>query len=217
MSTNIPLQTMPKNNSLAPNSSYNTSSLIKKFRERSLHEQWMFAGHIIRGLLRRHQVDSPHVILMGRGVKIDKRNGKLTSDGVCVVQSGCRIAVVGKPSEPAHLHIGEGTEIGDRTIINVNQKVTIGARCSISWDCDISDTDFHQVTLKGGKKPSITEPVIIEDDVWIGSHCLIFKGVTIGHNSVVAAGAVVHRSVPPYSLVTGNPARRIDTIEGWQR
>ena len=206
-----------KGNSMANNSNYTAGSLIKKFQERSLYEKWHYTWNVIRGLLRRFQVDSPHLILMGRSVKIDKRNGQLTSGGVCVIQAGCRIAIVGKPEQPAHLHIGEGTEIGDRTTINVNQEVNIGACCSISWDCDISDTDFHQVILKEGKTPPVTAPVIIEDNVWIGSHCLIFKGVTIGHHSVVAAGSVVHRSVPPYSLVTGNPARRIDTIEGWQR
>ncbi|RME76557.1 MAG: acyltransferase [Chloroflexi bacterium] len=154
---------------------------------------------------------------MGRGVKIEKRHGKLIAGGVCVIRPDCRIAVVGQPDSPACLSIGEGTEIGDRTIINVARSVTIGARCSISWDCDISDTDFHQVILKGGETPPVTAAVVIEDDVWIGSHCIILKGVTIGHHSVVAAGSVVHRSVPPYSLVAGNPARRIDTIDGWRR
>jgi acetyltransferase-like isoleucine patch superfamily enzyme len=115
------------------------------------------------------------------------------------------------------LHVGEGTEIGDRTIINASQRVEIGERCSISWDCDISDTDFHQVILSDGQRPPISEPVVIEDDVWVGSHCLILKGVTIGHHSVIAAGSVVRRDVPPYSLVAGNPARHIGQVSGWQR
>jgi acetyltransferase-like isoleucine patch superfamily enzyme len=129
----------------------------------------------------------------------------------------CRIAVVSKGSHPAHLHLGEGTEIGDRTIINVTQRVEVGARCSISWDCDISDSDFHQVILSNGQRPQVTEPVVIENDVWVGSHCLILKGVTIGHHSVIAAGSVVRRSMPPYSLIAGNPARRIGEVTGWER
>lgn len=198
-------------------SGYNLSSLLQKFWERPRHDKWLYASSCLRGLLRRYKVDTPYLILMGPGVKIDKRAGRLTSGGVCVLQGGCKIAIVGCQTQPAHLHIGEGTEIGARTIINVNQQISIGERCSISWDCDISDTDFHQVILSNGEKPPATEPVTIEDDVWIGSHCLIFKGVTIGHHSVVAAGSVVRRSVPPYSLVAGNPARRIDSLAGWQR
>lgn len=156
-------------------------------------------------------------MLMGRGVIINRHNGRFTTGGVCMLHPECRIAIVGTKDQPAQLHIGEGTEIGDRTIINVSQRVEIGTRCSISWDCDITDTDFHQVVLADGRRPPVSEPVIIENDVWIGSHCLILKGVTIGHHSVIAAGSVVYRSAPPYSLLTGNPARRIGHIDGWQR
>ncbi|MBI1877960.1 MAG: acyltransferase [Chloroflexi bacterium] len=168
-------------------------------------------------MLRSYQIDSRHLVLMGPGVIINKRHGSFTTGGVCMLRPTCRIAIISKGDQPAHLHIGEGAEIGDRTIINVSQRVEIGARCSISWDCDISDTDFHQVILSDGQKPPITEPVVIEDDVWIGSHCLILKGVTIGHHSVIAAGSVVRRDVPPYSLVAGNPARHIGQVSSWQR
>jgi acetyltransferase-like isoleucine patch superfamily enzyme len=196
---------------------YGVISLLKKFWARPWYERWSHVWYVVRGLLRFCQIDSPYLVLMGRGVVINKHTGRFTTGGVCVLRPACRIAVVGKGDSPAHLHIGEGTEIGDRTIINVSQRVEIGARCSISWDCEISDTDFHQVILIDGQRPPVTKPVIIEDDVWVGSHCLILKGVTIGHHSVIAAGSVVHHDVPPYSLVVGNPARRVSQIAGWQR
>jgi acetyltransferase-like isoleucine patch superfamily enzyme len=196
---------------------YRAASLWRKFWTRSPHERWDYVWHVVRGVLRFYQIDSPHLVLIGRGVVINKHNGRLTTGGVCLLRPGCRIGIVGKGDQPAHLHIGEGTEIGDRTIINVSQQVEIGARCSISWDCDISDTDFHQVILIDGQQPPITQPVVIEDEVWIGSHCLILKGVTIGHHSVIAAGSVVRHSVSPYSLVAGNPARRLGQVAGWQR
>ena len=50
-------------------------------------------------------------------------------------------------------------------------------------------------------------PVVIEDDVWCGANVTILKGVTIGHGSVVAAGAVVTKSFPPYSIIGGIPAK----------
>jgi len=196
---------------------YSIASLWGKVWSLPWHEKRVFAWRIAHGILRSRQVNSPHLVLMGRGVVIDKRNGRFTTGGVCLLGPSCRIAIVGKEDQPAHLHIGEGTEIGDRSIINASQRIEIGARCSISWDCDITDTDFHQVVLADGRRPPVSEPVIIENDVWIGSHCLILKGVTIGHHSVVAAGSVVHRSMPPHSLVAGNPARRIGQITNWHR
>ena len=59
------------------------------------------------------------------------------------------------------------------------------------------------------KLPENDAPVIIEDDVWCGANVTILKGVTIGHGSVVAAGAVVTQSFPPYSIIGGVPAKLI--------
>lgn len=59
------------------------------------------------------------------------------------------------------------------------------------------------------KTPEQDAPVIIEDDVWCGANVTILKGVTIGRGSVVAAGAVVTKSFPPYSIIGGVPAKLI--------
>lgn len=196
---------------------YEPSSLWGKFIARPAHEKRRIIFDLLRWLWRFYRFDTRRPVLLGRGVHIEKRHGRITTGGVCVIRPGCRLGIVGRGKEPAHLHIGVGSEIGDRTIVNVTQQVEIGDRCSISWDCDISDSDFHQVIMHDGSRPPVTEPVIIENDVWIGSHVLIFKGVRIGQNSVVAAGSVVRRDVPPNSLVAGNPARRIAEIKGWER
>lgn len=63
---------------------------------------------------------------------------------------------------------------------------------------DVSDNE---------KLPNNDLPVVIEDDVWCGANVTILKGVTIGHGSVVAAGAVVTKSFPPYSIIGGVPKR----------
>ena len=57
------------------------------------------------------------------------------------------------------------------------------------------------------KLPKNDAPVIIEDDVWAGANITILKGVTIGRGCVIAAGAVVNKSMPPYSIIGGVPAR----------
>jgi acetyltransferase-like isoleucine patch superfamily enzyme len=56
------------------------------------------------------------------------------------------------------------------------------------------------------------QPITIGDNVWIGRNALVFPGVTVGENSIVAAGAVVTSDVPPGSVVAGNPARRIAKV-----
>ena len=58
-----------------------------------------------------------------------------------------------------------------------------------------------------------TQPVVIEDDVWVGANSVILPGVTLGKHCVVAAGSVVSHSVPPYSICAGCPARIIKTYD----
>lgn len=77
-------------------------------------------------------------------------------------------------------------------------------------------TGDHRIDVVGkyimdslDKLPENDLPVVIEDDVWAGSNVTILKGVTIGRGSVIAAGAVVTKSCPPYSIIAGVPAKII--------
>ncbi len=99
--------------------------------------------------------------------------------------------------------IGDHTAIGDRTEIHAGKRVEIGSRCNIAWDVCIIDRDYHKFNSQVEK----IEPVKIGNDVWIGCNSIILKGVTIGDGAVVAAGSLVTKSVPPKTLVGGNPAR----------
>lgn len=112
-------------------------------------------------------------------------------------------------------------EIGDNTCLNgvsitAYKKVTIGKNCQIASCTFIADTDFHPVDANIREREAIgyridynkvaKGEVNIADNVWIGWGCIILKGVTIGNNSIVAAGSVVIDDVPPNVLVAGNPA-----------
>lgn len=118
-------------------------------------------------------------------------------------------------------------EIGDFTLLNgalimAEERILIGKHVLISWNVGIADSDFHPLDAaqrridtyalapfyKGRppRPPLKTAPVTIEDNAWIGMNAVILKGVTIGENSVVAAGAVVSKSVPANVVVAGNPA-----------
>ena len=111
-------------------------------------------------------------------------------------------------NSPAILEIGNYSTIGDRTEIHVAEKVIIGKRCRIAWDCVIMDRNYHGI----GDKEEVIKPVIIEDDVWLGCRTIILPGVTIGKKSVVAAGTVVTKNILPNTLVAGNPAKEIKRL-----
>jgi acetyltransferase-like isoleucine patch superfamily enzyme len=80
----------------------------------------------------------------------------------------------------------------------------------------VGDYDGHPIdpVLRrfSSAPPEEIRPVMIGDDVWIGRHATILKGVTIGDRSIVGAGAVVTRSVPPDVVVAGNPARVVRSL-----
>ena len=118
-------------------------------------------------------------------------------------------------------------KIGDFTLLNgalimAEDYIELGSHCLVSWNVGIADSDFHPLEpaqrLVDAKalapfyqdrppRPKLTTaPVSIADNVWIGMNAVILKGVTIGENSVVAAGAVVTKSVPANVVVAGNPA-----------
>ena len=87
----------------------------------------------------------------------------------------------------------------------------IGKHCLLSGGVSVSDYDGHPtdaVLRRTSPAPRESiEPVVIGDDVWIGAAARILKGVTIGDRSIVGAGAIVTKDVPPDVVVAGNPAR----------
>lgn len=117
-------------------------------------------------------------------------------------------------------------EIGDHCFISsaslaATEKIIIGNYVYIAGGVTIVDTDFHPldpalrmrdtiaVSTIGDKtrRPQFdSAPVIIEDDLWIGYNATILKGVTIGKGSIIQPGALVSKSVPSGSIVSGNPA-----------
>lgn len=115
------------------------------------------------------------------------------------------------------LRIGSGTGIGHECRLTIGKAITIGRDCRIASGVFIFDSNGHPSdpeARKQGLPPADSEvrPVTIEDNVWIGARAIISPGVTIGEGSVVSAGAVVLADVPPYTVVAGNPARRVTTL-----
>jgi acetyltransferase-like isoleucine patch superfamily enzyme len=108
--------------------------------------------------------------------------------------------------------IGHHTRIGlHNTIIG---PVTVGNHVNLAQGITVTalNHNFADASLRIDEQGVSTLPVTIEDDVWIGANAVVLPGVTVGTHSVVAAGAVVSRDVPPYSLVAGVPAKVIKKL-----
>jgi len=117
--------------------------------------------------------------------------------------------------------IGERTRIGlGNTIIG---PVNIGNDIMFAQNITVSGLNhgYEDISTPISLQPTSTSPITIEDEVWIGANSVIVAGVTVGKHSVVAAGSIVTRDVPPYSIVAGNPAKLLKQYnpesEKWEK
>lgn len=109
--------------------------------------------------------------------------------------------------------IGDNTRIGmHNTIIG---PVSIGNNVIFAQNIVVSalNHNYSDPNLPICKQGINTKPIIVKDDSWIGAGAILTQGVTIGKHSIVAAGAVVTKDVPPYSIVAGVPAKIIKSIK----
>lgn len=143
--------------------------------------------------------------------------GNLVVGDHVLVDGKCSFSFAARFSEKPTLRIGDYTGIGHQCSFTIGKEISIGRHCRIATDVMIFDSPGHPADpaarLAGlPVEPDEVRPVIIEDNVWIGRRAIIMPGVTIGHGSVVASGAVVMTNVPPNTLVAGNPARQVRKV-----
>ena len=129
----------------------------------------------------------------------------------------CGIFFAARYSERPALIIGDHTGIGHNCAFVVGREIRIGRHCRIASSVQMFDSPGHPMEPEARRaglpaNAADVRPISIGDNVWIGSSSIIFPGVTIGDNSVVAMGAVVMNSVPPNVVVAGNPARQIASV-----
>jgi acetyltransferase-like isoleucine patch superfamily enzyme len=128
----------------------------------------------------------------------------------CQIEDAVRLRP-GGGWKKSFISIGEDSFIGHSTQINVGSKFKIGNKCMIAPFCVFSDAhhSFENINIPIKDQKCIYTPITVEDDVWIGSGSVILGGVTIGKGAIVAAGAVVIKSVPPFEIWGGVPAKKI--------
>lgn len=144
---------------------------------------------------------------------------------------GCRIEAFPLKEESERcIIIGENVQINDYVHISAMEKVTIGDNVLIASKVFISDLnhgsygsdDIHDSpNTPPNERKLFCKPIIIEDNVWLGEFVSVLQGVTIGKGTIVGANSVVSKSLPPFTIAVGAPAKVIKKYnfdnEKWER
>jgi acetyltransferase-like isoleucine patch superfamily enzyme len=156
----------------------------------------------------------------GRRVRTDvylhwiQGHGDLLVGDDVLVDGKCSITFASRYSETPTLTIGDHTGIGHDCRFTIGSRITIGRHCRIASGVWMFDSSGHPADPRSRRQglpapAAEVRPITIGDNVWIGGRAIVQPGVTIGSHSIVSAGAVVMNDVPPYTVVAGNPARKI--------
>jgi acetyltransferase-like isoleucine patch superfamily enzyme len=137
----------------------------------------------------------PHQVVLGKNCKLE--------DGVYFHYDGIY-------SNGPSIFIGDSVFIGNNTEFNITDKITIGNDCLIAAGCKFID---HSHSFKYGEliktQKSSKKPITIGSDVWLGCNVVVLQDVKIANGAIIAAGAVVTKSVAEYEIWAGVPAKKI--------
>lgn len=153
------------------------------------------------------RIDGSGIVRIGEHVSLGYRPAPRLGSGEILLQA--RAGGRGMSC----VEIGARTAISNNVSIIAMQSVRIGEGCQIGDGVTIFDSDFHEIDpATRSRSAGLIAPVAIGDNVWLGSRVMVLKGVTIGNNTVVAAGSVVTRALPANVVAAGVPAKIIRTI-----
>ena len=159
-------------------------------------------------------------ILIWRGLRVEKGThlgniscdwpNKLIIGSDCDIQDGVDFKIWHPFDSDTYIKIGNKVFIGHACEFVCNTKITIGNDCLIASRTTFVDVGHRtDPNANMNVQGTIAEEITIEEDVWIGSSCVVIKGVTIGKGAIIAAGSLVNKSVPPYQIWGGVPAKFI--------
>jgi acetyltransferase-like isoleucine patch superfamily enzyme len=184
---------------------YWVKKLYLKFR-------WYYAEHFLRPAV--DQLGDHHTIMKPWHVSFDGPNIRI---GKCATIIGepenpVKVGVWGREPDSGSITVGDYVLMSPGTRISASDEITIGDSVMMANSVYITDSDWHGIYDRTERSDKVT-PVHVGDNVWLGDHCVVLKGVTIGENSVVAANAVVSKDVPANVVVAGNPAKVVKQLE----
>jgi acetyltransferase-like isoleucine patch superfamily enzyme len=168
-------------------------------------------------------------VAVGKGLQVRglmkvnvTRRGNVSIGKHLNVNSGNNYNIIGRQQKTIFwvdgtLTIGDNVGMSSTAII-CNHSISIGNDVTIGGNTVIYDTDFHSLdpSIRGtidDRKNAKKKPVIIKNNVFIGAHTTILKGVTIGNNAIIGACSVVSKDVPENEIWAGNPAHFIKSLK----
>jgi acetyltransferase-like isoleucine patch superfamily enzyme len=147
---------------------------------------------------------------------VQGRGDLIVGDHV-TIDGKCSFSFAARYSDRPTLIVGNNTRIGHLNSFVIGKQIRIGSNCLFASNVTVTDSSGHPTDptnrlLGCPSELDRVRPVVIGDNVWICGHAIILPGVTIGDNSVVAAGSVVRTNVLPNTLVAGNPAQAVRSL-----
>jgi len=182
---------------------------VKKYWHKYRH--W-YVEHFLRpqfaSLGKQHTFMKPwHTIISGENIHMGN-----APTVVAEPDQKVRIGVWGREQGKGSIVIGDAVMISPGTRISASDEIIIGDGCMFANGAYVTDSDWHGIYNRVERDPD-SKPVKLHDNVWVGDHATVLKGVTIGENSIVAAQAVVTKDVPPNVVVAGNPAKVVKELD----
>ncbi len=135
---------------------------------------------------------------------------KLILGSNCRIQNEVDFRIWHPYNDSSFIKLGDNVFIGHSCEFVCNERIIIGNNCLIASKTTFNNTGHeYKIGININFQAITSEAIILEDDVWIGTSCVILQGVTIGTGSVIAAGSVVNKSIPTNEVWAGVPARFI--------
>lgn len=139
-------------------------------------------------------------------------SGEIVLEGKVGLGSGSRISVAPK----AVLKFGNNFTMTGNSSIVCQKEISFGDNCLLSWEILIMDSDFHKISNMRHEVVNVPAPISIGNHVWIGCRSTILKGVHIADNTVIAAGAVITRSLTECHSIYGGNNKKLKTDINWE-
>ncbi|NOX33748.1 MAG: acyltransferase [Deltaproteobacteria bacterium] len=191
--------------------------MIKDYRPYYIKKAWYRLQH----LYIRHKL-SPQLKHLGKHPFIVKPwhieiFGGPVSIGDNITLLGCRdkktrLTVWSDKKDINGIIIGDHVLISPGARISAANSITIADSCMLASRVYITDSDWHGIYDRS-MPPEEESFVVLEENVWVGDSAIVCKGVTIGRNSIIGAGAVVTSDIPPGVIAAGNPAKIIKRLD----
>jgi acetyltransferase-like isoleucine patch superfamily enzyme len=175
-------------------------TLLRRVRDGTMSRWWNLyfraAGVRMHGYIWIRRIEIPR----------DFHNIEITDSSFDQVVLLCS----GPPSDKIKLRFDRGVYVNRRTFFDVIEWLTVGEETAIGPGCYLTDHDHGpDLSVAPLQQPMVSKPTHIGKYVWLGANVVVLKGVTIGDRTIVGAGSVVTKSLPPDVIAAGVPARVI--------